>query len=412
MSAFRRIFGRAVLAAIGIGAMGAAIAAGVLHSGESKTAATLPSGQPAASGPKAAVDHRSFDLGVIESGEQLGHTFVIRNVGRAPLQLARGPKLCACTITDLPDAPIPPGGQAEVKMQFTESAKRDTLKQGHFSKGIRVLTNDPENPDILLELTATVNRRVVVVPSPLTLVIDSSKPSSPPQRSADALVYSERWPQFDLSAVKFSRKGMSWRVEPAKKAELKELKALGGYRVFVMLPPDMPEGRLAEWIDFAAKPTGGNSSRHTPCAVSDGGLSDGAFHFRLEIQGRVAGRLEFFGPKVVERNVLRLGALRQGEPVRATVLMKINDPRRRLTVERIETDPAFLKARLVPYASGSKQIGLYRLDVEVPADAPMGAFLGTDAGVIRIRTDHPRLPTIELRVDFAVEDAASILPSP
>jgi hypothetical protein len=164
----------------------------------------------------------------------------------------------------------------------------------------------------------------------------------------------------------------------------------------------MPEGRLAEWIDFAAKPAAGNRSRHTPCAVSDG-----ACCFRLEIQGRVAGRLEFFGPKVIERNVLRLGALRQGEPVRATVLMKINDPRRRLSVERIETEPTFLKARLVPYATGSKQIGLYRLEVEVPADAPMGAFLGPSAGVVRIRTDHPRLPTIELRVDFAVEDAAS-----
>ncbi len=359
----------------------------------------------AANRPKAVVDHRSWDLGVIESGHELGHSFFIRNVGRAPLKLAQGPKLCACTITGLPDKPIPPGGQAEVKMQFTESAKADALKQGHFSRGIRVLTNDPENPDILLELTATVNRRVVVAPSSLMLLIDSSQPSSPRQRSADALVYSERWERFELSAVETSRKDLSWRVEPMKKGELAGFQALGGRRVFVTLPPDVAEGRFAEWIDFAAIPVAAQNTAAKNAAASPGPCAEPACRFRLEIQGRVAGRLEFFGPKVFDDNALRLGTLRQGEPGRATVLMKINDPRRRLVVERIETEPAFLKARLVPYASGSKDIGLYRIEVEVPADAPSCEFLGEHRGWIRLWTDHPRLPTIELRIDFAVASA-------
>jgi hypothetical protein len=52
--------------------------------------------------PKAVVDQTPYDLGVIESGEEFQHTFIIRNEGQSPLTLAPGPKLCACTLTHLP----------------------------------------------------------------------------------------------------------------------------------------------------------------------------------------------------------------------------------------------------------------------------------------------------------------------
>jgi hypothetical protein len=92
--------------------------------------------------------------------------------------------------------------------------------------------------------------------------------------------------------------------------------------------------------------------------------------------------------------------LEQGNRIRETLLMKVNDPDRRLAAERIETEPAFLHARLVPYSGGSMHAGLYRIEVEIPSDAPSGAFTGAHRGVIRLRTDHPRLPVIELKVDF------------
>ena len=208
----------------------------------------------AVGGPKAVVDHLSWDLGVIESGEELGHTFIIRNAGQAPLRLARGPKLCACTVTGLPDEPIPPGGQAEVKMGFTASAKKDEAQAGALLEGHPGAHQRSRNPDILLELTATVNRRVSVAPSPLTLAIDSSKPSSPRQRSAETLVYSERWKAFELSAVKPRGRTSSGGSSRRRKKNSRQLKARSGYRVFVTMPPEMAEGRFAEWIDFAAKP--------------------------------------------------------------------------------------------------------------------------------------------------------------
>ncbi len=95
------------------------------------------------------VDHLTHNVGVIESAAEMEHTFVIRNEGQAPLRLTRGPSSCACTLTELPDEPVPPGGRAKVKMGITESAKNDRLKPGPFSRDIHVLTNDPDHPDIV-----------------------------------------------------------------------------------------------------------------------------------------------------------------------------------------------------------------------------------------------------------------------
>jgi hypothetical protein len=82
--------------------------------------------------------------------------------------------------------------------------------------------------------------------------------------------------------------------------------------------------------------------------------------------------------------------------------MKLSDERRRLGIQQIETEPAFLHARLVPYAGGPNGAGLYRLEVEIPGDAPACACTGPHRGQVRLRTDHPRLRTIDLQVDFVL----------
>ena len=123
---------------------------------------------------------------------------------------------------------------------------------------------------------------------------------------------------------------------------------------------------------------------------------------RLEIQGRVNGRLTFYSPKIVDRNVLQLGMRPQGQRIHEILVMKVNDPCHRLTATHIETEPAFLQARLASYAGGPKDLGLYRLEVEIPGDAPSCAHTGEHRGVVRLRTDHPRLRVIELQVDFVL----------
>jgi hypothetical protein len=408
MTISRRVFAGATLVTIGAAVLGGAIAVAMLRANDKCLLVVRPE-TGAAARPKAVVDHVTCDLGVIESGEQIEHTFVICNEGETPLQLIQGPSSCACIVIKLPEEPITPGGRAKVKMGITEAAKLDRLKPGPFSRDVHVLTNDPDHPDLVLALTATVNRRMTILPSPVTLAIDSSKPTSQQERSFDAWVYSERWEGFELSVAKLSRPKIECHIEPATAAKLKELQARHGYRVSVTLPPEMAEGRFSEWIEFAAREREKGVRNCLPVdwqqlKAGPGLLPEpvaGAASCRLEVQGRVNGRLTFYSPKIVDGNVLQLGMRPRGQRVHETLVMKVNDQRHRLAAH-IETEPAFLQARLTPYASGPKNIGLYRLEVEIPGDAPSCAHTGEHRGVVRLRTDHPRLPVIELQVDFVL----------
>jgi hypothetical protein len=396
---------RAALAGTALVFFGAAIiavaVAATVFRGDGRKLMAVAGPLPAA-GPKAVVDRATYDAGIIEAAAELDHTFVIRNEGNAPLRLTAGRSECACTMAELPNEPLAPGGEAKVKLTISESAKNDELKPGRCGRDIHVLTNDPRHPDLALRVTATVSRRVTVSPAAVTLSIDSSKPSSAGERSLDAWVCSERWEQFALSVARRSRSNIDCRIEPAAAAKLRERHARCGYHVAVTLPPEMAEGRFAEWIEFAARPKGVRNL----FSESAGGPASGAAACRLEIDGRVNGRLSFCSPKIADYNVLHLAARPRGERIRETLVVKVSDERRRLTAERIETEPPFLRARLLPYAGAPQDAGLYRLEVEIPDDAPACAHTGQHRGHVRLRTDHPRLRTIELLVDFVLTDGA------
>ncbi len=148
----------------------------------------------------------------------------------------------------------------------------------------------------------------------------------------------------------------------------------------------MADGRFAESLDFAARPAG---------------AAEGPRGLELQIQGSVDGRVALFGAKVDSNGVLRLGLMQEGDSVHATMVMKISDERPALAVRRIETEPEFMHVRITPYKGPSATVGLYRVEVEIPAQAPSCNYMGEQAGIIRLKTDHPKLPVIEWKVEFA-----------
>ena len=337
-------------------------------------------------GPKALVDRPQRELGVIGDPQEFAQKFVFRNQGDSPLELARGPSSCSCTATDLPEGPIPPGGQAVVGVRFNETTKHDILKAGPLAQSMTVLTNDPDRPRIVLQIAATVVLRVTAAPADLTLSLKTTDLSSEEKRSAETLIYSQTWDRFDLAAGRASQRGISWRIAPAAKKELAAVQGRSGYHVRITLPPDMPDGRFAATIDFPVKPP---AAAERPCKV------------QVQLQGSIDGRLAIYGGKLDANQVLRLGVLEEGESVQENLVMKLCDERPALVIERIETEPAFLRARAAPCGGGAAKTGLYRITVEIP-HAPPCNFADPHFALIRLKTNHPRLPVIEVKVDFAV----------
>jgi hypothetical protein len=387
-----------LIALCSAGAVLLAVAIGVtlIRSHGGAGSATPPSGDDLRKGAVAVVDTNPYDIGVIDSPQEFHHTFLIRNEGSAPLTLKRGPSTCQCTLSEVSETPVPPGGQHEVAVSFTEAAMKDTLKPGPFKESMHVITNDPKQEAIELKILATVRRYFVAEPSPVVLSLHWSDLASEEKRSAETLLYSQRWEHFELEEKKLEEgtaplAGLTWRSEPATPEQLEKVQGRSGYRIHVTLPPEMPDGQFATTLGFVAKPTG------------NGEEADGQPHtLELKFQGNVHGRLVFSGPKITDTRVLWLGSLTRGTPVRERVLMKVNEEPRALTIKEIETEPKFLRVHVAPYNGESAAIGLYRLDVEIPADAPSGNFTGDHQGVIRLKTDHPKFPVIVLSVDFAV----------
>ncbi len=87
--------------------------------------------------PRIQVPEPHYDFGTMQRGTSKSHEFVIRNVGTVPLKLRSGGTTCKCTLSKVPDQPIPPGGSTSVKLEWT--AKSDS---GPFRQTATILTND------------------------------------------------------------------------------------------------------------------------------------------------------------------------------------------------------------------------------------------------------------------------------
>ena len=330
--------------------------------------------------PKAAVDQLEYKLGIVDSLDTYRHTFTIRNEGDAPLLIARGPATCKCTMTDLPETPIPPGGQAEIGVSYTNDGHT-----GPFTVHPVILTNDPDHPAIHLKIVGTSRARLAAEPRQMTFTIEPPKY----ERSVSTLVYSQVWDRFKLTSVKPSLEAVQWRIEPATNGQLASVDARSGYNVEVTMPPGMVDGRFSESIQIAGKPA---DPAEAVCEI------------QLDLRGAVSGRVTVHGPKIDNNRVLHLGAIPAGKCVRENLIVHVREEPRTLTVRDIKTNPAFVRTRVAPYENGLAKIGLYRIEVEIPAESPPCNCMGKLAGTIRMETDHPKIPVIELKIEFAVLD--------
>ena len=84
-------------------------------------------------------------------------------------------------------------------------------------------------------------------------------------------------------------------------------------------------------------------------------------------------------------------------------MIKVRDDDPSLPIRSIEAEPSYLKVAVQPHQEADLATpGLYDLIMEVPADAPVGQYMGNPLGNLRISTGHPRVPEINLRVMLAV----------
>jgi hypothetical protein len=100
--------------------------------------------------PEVTFEKIAHDFGPIFSGEKVTYNFRFTNTGNAPLIIINTRSGCGCTVGDYPKEPIPPGGEARVKVMFNSAGRR-----GFQSESVRVVTNATPQ-EYLLRITAEV----------------------------------------------------------------------------------------------------------------------------------------------------------------------------------------------------------------------------------------------------------------
>ncbi len=85
----------------------------------------------------------------------------------------------------------------------------------------------------------------------------------------------------------------------------------------------------------------------------------------------------------------------------AKMKLKVRDSEHELKLRELKVSPEFVKVTLKPTASVATS-GLYDLIVEIPRDTEPCGFRGDNMGKIHFAFDHPRIPKLDLLVDFSV----------
>lgn len=86
--------------------------------------------------PEVSFAKTEHDFGKIFSGEKVTYSFSLTNTGDGPLIIVNTRSGCGCTVGDYPREPIPPGGEARIKVSFNSAGRR-----GFQSETVRVVTN-------------------------------------------------------------------------------------------------------------------------------------------------------------------------------------------------------------------------------------------------------------------------------
>jgi hypothetical protein len=118
-----------------------------------------PASAPAESGrPKLEISSTLLDFGEVWQGEPVAGEFTVRNVGTAPLTLSIKSS-CGCAAATVPKSELAPGEQDSFRITY------DTLRRrGKASQQVTLLTNDPDQPTVVIHVRGNVKPLYVTDP--------------------------------------------------------------------------------------------------------------------------------------------------------------------------------------------------------------------------------------------------------
>ncbi|MDW7754528.1 MAG: DUF1573 domain-containing protein [Brevefilum sp.] len=106
--------------------------------------------------PEIKLETDQIDLGEIAAGEVIERDVRLTNEGEGPLEILSVSTSCGCTTASLDATTLLPGESALLMIRYDSSA-HDIDADGSVHRQIFIATNDPNQPEVVINLTADVS---------------------------------------------------------------------------------------------------------------------------------------------------------------------------------------------------------------------------------------------------------------
>jgi Protein of unknown function (DUF1573) len=333
--------------------------------------------------PKVVVEVDEFDFGRVPFGQTVRHSFRFANQGEAPLQLESGGTSCSrCTVSSVPAVPIPPGGNADVLVEYNAS-----LEQSDFRQSAMVKTNDPLRPTVDLSVFGKVVVPVTIVPKSIVFSrLSAGEPHTATVKLVASLDANFEIKSFDLTDPE-KAEHYDVVIEPLAAADVEAMDGKRGYELKLTVKPGMQLGRLRQQLVL-----------HTNLADSP--------DLYIPIEGSVDSDISVTGAQYEpELGILNFGSVSRGKGEQRTLLILIRGEHRHdFKVSIASCSPALVEAKLGdPVDLNNAAVVKIPLTVKIPPGSPSVNHM-IERGKILLDTNHPDAKQLRVWLQFAVVD--------
>lgn len=314
----------------------------------------------AAGKPKAVAVEPIKDVGTVAKGEKVVHDFVVRNEGDAPLEITNVKAACGCTVAEFTRS-IPAGQTGKVHVELDT-----TTFNGPIAKGVSVFTNDPDNPQIELTVRANVEPFISVKPGYARYITVQGE-------EKEGTIHQTLWAPdgtpFEVVKVESPWPYLQVSFAEAKEDERKADAPGKQWRVRMHLSNQAEVGALADYVTVHT-----NHPKQKLVQIPVSGFVRPAIHVTPPVAD--FGRIELNEPLRKALNVRAFST----EPVK---------------ILGVEDDLAAVDSSVETLQEGRE----YQVRLVLKPEIGKGPFNGK----LKIRTDSPKSPLIEVELKGTVQ---------
>ncbi len=336
--------------------------------------------------PKLVMKQKEIKFGSMVVGETRKQTLIIKNEGKADLELHMGPASCGkCSKFELRESKVPPGGTTELLVTWFPFELDEA-----FRKYATLTTNAPDSHEVEIVVSGIVDKKLQLsggtewnLP-----VFKEGKPTV-----ITRYLYSTILDKFEVTEIKAENPLITTKHEKMSPDQLKEFSAKVGFAIHVTVSPKIPIGGIAEQIVIKTDvPLDKESKEKSLFSVYVKGVRTGPIRFHAFPGISFYKDVMIVDLKKFEGSEGRTGQLQlfieEPEGTHFKILdVSSSSPNLKVTFEEDKKFKAKNRRRFL-------------LKLDVPAGTPSVDHTLKKMVNVVIKTNHPDAEEIRLRVSF------------